>query len=197
MNNLSEPILFADNTSVIISSKNFDDFFTMSNTVLSHMSKWFTFNKVVLNLDNTNIIKFITNKSPQYDLNIAYNGNYIEESINTKFLGLQIDNQFPPPNIVIFTLQKRTVRIIAGVKSRNSCSNLFMRLEILPLPCEYIFTLMNFVANNQEIFRTKSAIHSVNTRNRDYLPRPTANISCFQKVHTILASKSSTVYHEI
>jgi hypothetical protein len=31
---------------------------------------------------------------------------------------------------------------VTGVKSRNSCRNLFMRLEILPLPCEEIFTLM-------------------------------------------------------
>jgi hypothetical protein len=31
---------------------------------------------------------------------------------------------------VIFTLQNRTVRIIAGVKSKNSCKNLFMRIEI-------------------------------------------------------------------
>jgi hypothetical protein len=55
---------------------------------------------------------------------------------------------------MIFTLQKRTVRIIAGVKSRNSYRNLFMRLEILPLPCEDIFTLMNFVVNNKEHFQT-------------------------------------------
>jgi hypothetical protein len=54
---------------------------------------------------------------------------------------------------MIFTLKKRTVRIIAGVKSRNSCKNLFMRLEILPLPCEYIFTLKNSVVNNQELFQ--------------------------------------------
>jgi hypothetical protein len=80
---------------------------------------------------------------------------------------------------MIFTLQKRIVRIIAGVKSRNSCRNLFMRLEILPHPCEYIFTLMNFVVNNQEHFQTNSAVHCVNTRNRNHLHRPTANLSCF------------------
>jgi hypothetical protein len=73
-----------------------------------------------------------------------------------------------PISKIIFTLQKRTVRIIAGVKSRTSCRNLFMSLEILPHPCEYIFTLMNFVVNNQEHFQTNSAIHSVNTRNRDH-----------------------------
>jgi IS1 family transposase len=82
---------------------------------------------------------------------------------------------------MIFTFQKRTVRIIAGVKSRNSCRNLFMRLKILPLPCEYIFTLMNLVVNHQEHFQTNSAIHSVNTRNRGHLHRPSANLSCFKK----------------
>jgi hypothetical protein len=82
---------------------------------------------------------------------------------------------------MIFTLQKRIVRIIAGVKSRNSCRNLFMRLEVLSLLCEYIFTLMNFVANNQERFQTNSAIHSVNTRKRDHLHRPIVNLSYFQK----------------
>jgi hypothetical protein len=86
-----------------------------------------------------------------------------------------------PNSKMIFTLQKRTVRIIAAVKSRNSCRNLFMRLEILPLPCEYIFTLMNFVVNNKEHFQINSAIHSVNTRNKDRLHRPAANFSCFQK----------------
>jgi hypothetical protein len=40
---------------------------------------------------------------------------------------------------------------------------------------------MNFVVNNQEHFQTNSAVHSVNTRNRDHLHRPTAKLSCFQK----------------
>jgi hypothetical protein len=86
-----------------------------------------------------------------------------------------------PNSKMIFTLQKRTVRIIVGVKSRNSWRNLFMRLEILLLPCKYIFTLMNSVVNNQDIFWTNSAIHTVNTRKRDQLHRLTANLSHFQK----------------
>jgi len=40
---------------------------------------------------------------------------------------------------------------------------------------------MNIVVNNQELFQTNSAIHSVNTRSRDHLHRPTANFSFFQK----------------
>jgi hypothetical protein len=73
----------------------------MSNTVLYHISKLFTSNKLVLNLDKTNIIKFTTNKSPQYDLNIGYNEKYMEEPINTKLLGLQIDNHLNWKNHMI------------------------------------------------------------------------------------------------
>jgi hypothetical protein len=41
INYLSEPIFFADDTSVIISSKNFEKFSSMTGLVFSHMIKWF------------------------------------------------------------------------------------------------------------------------------------------------------------
>jgi hypothetical protein len=94
INTLSEPILFADDTSVIISSKNYDDSSATSNTVPPHVSKWFTSNKLVLYLDETNIITFIINKPPQYNLNIGLDETYTEESVNAKFLGLLTDNHF-------------------------------------------------------------------------------------------------------
>jgi hypothetical protein len=56
------------------------------------MSKWFAANRLALNLDKTNIIKFIANNSPQHTLNIVYSGKCIEESVNTKFIGFQIHN---------------------------------------------------------------------------------------------------------
>jgi hypothetical protein len=81
----------------------------------------------------------------------------------------------------IFTLQKKIIRIMAGAKPRNLCRSLFKKLGILPLPCGYIFSLMNSIVNNLELFQTNSAIHSVNTRNKNHLHRPVANFSCFQK----------------
>jgi hypothetical protein len=81
----------------------------------------------------------------------------------------------------IFTLQKKIVRLMAGAKPRNSCRSLFKRLEILTLPCEYIFSLLLFIVNNQEHSQTNSAVHSVSTRNKNQLHRPITNLSCFQK----------------
>jgi hypothetical protein len=54
-----------------------------------------------------------------------------------------------------------------------------MRLEILPHPCKYMFTLMNFAVIAKNFFR--QILQFCNTRNRDHLHRPTANLSCFQK----------------
>jgi len=52
MYSVSEPITFADDTSVIISSRNFKDFCSVANLVLLHMIKWFAVNNLVLNLEN-------------------------------------------------------------------------------------------------------------------------------------------------
>jgi hypothetical protein len=57
INTLSEPIIFTDDTSIIISSKNFADISTISNTVFSLMSKLFTADKLAPSLDTTDITK--------------------------------------------------------------------------------------------------------------------------------------------
>jgi len=94
INSVSESILFADNTSVIISSRNFDYFCAVSNLVLSHMIKWFVANNFVINFDKTNIMKFITKNSSHYTLHIDYKEKH------TKFLGLQTDNHINCKNTI-------------------------------------------------------------------------------------------------
>jgi hypothetical protein len=50
INSLAEPILFADDTSVIISNKNLIDLSTSANPVLARMIECFSANTLVLNL---------------------------------------------------------------------------------------------------------------------------------------------------
>jgi len=90
---LTQPIICT-----IIYSDSADDFCTIPITVLSHTSQWFTAIKLVLNPDKINIIKCIKNNSPQYPLNISYNGKYREESGNKIFLGLQTDSHLKRHN---------------------------------------------------------------------------------------------------
>jgi hypothetical protein len=96
------------------------------------MSKWFAVNRLALNLDKTNIIKCITNNSPQYALNVAYNGTCIEESVNTKFLGLQIDNHLNWTNHIDKLIAKLSAAYYAA-RSMCHISNTDRLKFILPI----------------------------------------------------------------
>jgi hypothetical protein len=76
----------------------------------------------------------------------------------------------------IFKIQKRAIRIIMGHKSRNSCRNLFKKLEILPIKSQYIFSLILFVVNNRDLFTINSENQSIQTRQM-----PMANLTIYQQ----------------
>jgi hypothetical protein len=80
----------------------------------------------------------------------------------------------------IFTLQNKIIRIMVGAHPRTPCRCLFKKPETSPVPCQYIFSLMNFFVNNHENFQTNSSVDSINTRNKHHHHRPVANLSCFQ-----------------
>jgi len=48
-------------------------------------------------------------------------------------------------------------RAIMGVGARCSCKELFKKIDILSIPCEYIFSLLMFVTKNFDDFLTNTA----------------------------------------
>ena len=89
------------------------------------MIKWFAHNNLVLNLDKMNITKFITKNSSHSTLHIGFKEKYIEETVNTKFLGLQIDNHINWMNhieemICEFSGTCYAIRLMAHITSINT-----------------------------------------------------------------------------
>jgi hypothetical protein len=68
-----------------------------------------------------------------------------------------------------------------GAHPRTACGRLFKKSDILTVPGQYIYSLMSFFIGNQEKFQTNSSVNNINTRSIHHLPRPVANLSCFQK----------------
>jgi hypothetical protein len=63
-----------------------------------------------------------------------------------------------------------------------TCRNLFKKeLYILPVRCQYTFSLKNFFVNNQENCQINPSVHSINKRNKHHLHRTVANLSRVQK----------------
>jgi hypothetical protein len=77
-------------SSDVISSRKFEDFCSVLNSVFSHMIKCFAASKLVPIFDKKNITKFITQNSSHSTLRIGYKEKYMEKAVNTKFLFYQL-----------------------------------------------------------------------------------------------------------
>jgi hypothetical protein len=81
----------------------------------------------------------------------------------------------------IFRLQKCIIRIIFGCKSRDSCRQLFKKIQILPLPSQYILNLLLFVVQNRNQFKANLKVHCINTRQHFDLHQPLSSLVKYQK----------------
>lgn len=86
------PILFADDTSLIITGKNTSSFQEDINVIFGQISQWFQDIWLSLNISKTNFMQFSNEASNYNDLNITYENTFITTVKETKFLGLNINN---------------------------------------------------------------------------------------------------------
>lgn len=64
----------------------------------------------------------------------------------------------------LFGLQRRAMRILAGVGCQDDCKSYFCTFNILTFPCLFIFRCLTFVSNNINNFRALNSFHNYNTR---------------------------------
>ena len=69
-------------------------------------------------------------------------------------------------NRKIFILQKRVIRVMAGVNSRTSCRQLFKELNILTLSSLYILEMTCFLKRYCQSLELNATVHKHNTRRK-------------------------------
>jgi hypothetical protein len=88
------PILFADDTSILVKGSSSRDFQKkMSNTFIC-ANNWFTSNLLSIKVNKTHYIHFKTKNKLPVEINIAYNNQLIKTVSNIKTLGLYISDIF-------------------------------------------------------------------------------------------------------
>ena len=90
----SEAFLFADDTTILCSNKDFDILYHEIEIDLANLIDWFNANKLSLNIEKTNYILFKaknSNFSAKRELSIV--NKVINNVTQTKFLGLYIDDK--------------------------------------------------------------------------------------------------------
>jgi hypothetical protein len=81
----------------------------------------------------------------------------------------------------VFINQEKIIRIMAGVKRRVQCTEVFKKFNTLPHTIEFLLSLLSFIMDNLEKFQTNSDIHDINTRDMYDLQQPSANLTSHQK----------------
>jgi len=92
VNDKTVPILFANNTSIIVKSPNSKDFQTNMVTAFNSVNKWFKVNLLSTNVDKTHYMQFKTKNKPTLGTKIVFNYKLITTLPKTKFLGIYIHN---------------------------------------------------------------------------------------------------------
>jgi hypothetical protein len=231
---LANPVLFADDMSMIISKSDPKKFTNNISRNIIKMNEWFRSNSLSLNTDKTHFLHFHTKTNQKYDFQTSYENRQITKAQSIKFLGIiidsnlswkqRIDDIIPKLNkecfairsvkpfmslevmrliylsyfhsilsygIIfwcnsvhskyIFKIQKRTIRIIANAGIRDSCQDLFIKLQILPFYSQYIYSLLMFVVKSRNLFKLNSDIHGFSTRYNNDFHLSSAKLKLFQK----------------
>ena len=235
------PILFADDSNLFISGNDADLIMKTLNTELKEIALWLKANKISLNIMKTHFMIFSSKNKPHPNLNINIDGEIINETSKTKFLGVIIDKKllwkdhilyisgklargacvilkakkylmkeilislyysFVYPYLIycshvwglacktymitLFLLQKRIIRIIAGVNRRSHTDPIFKKL--ISLKCNDIHTyligrLMHRIYNGdivllQSYLKKNKEIHRYGTRQINHYYTPSVRTEC-------------------
>jgi hypothetical protein len=85
VNDISSPILFADDTNLICTQKKFHKFNDELELVFKKINRWLQANLLTLNLNKTNLIQFTNKNIETTQAHIKYRSNYIQNTNKTTF----------------------------------------------------------------------------------------------------------------
>ena len=88
----SKQILFADDTSIIITNPSPSKFKEDINNMIDNVNDWFRGNSPSLNFDKTYFLQCRPKNSYESNIKISCDNKLIKETKNTNFLGLDIDS---------------------------------------------------------------------------------------------------------
>ena len=92
INNNNKIVLFADDTSLIISNRDPIKFRDDANKILQHIQEWFNANLIYLNWKKTYFMHITTKNNPFNTFDIIYKDKKLTTVDSMKFLGLTLDD---------------------------------------------------------------------------------------------------------
>ena len=92
INNKSIPKLFADDTSILITSPNKNDFQIKITAAFNFINEWLNTNLLSINFNKTHYVLFTTKNKSKTRIKITYDNKQSTTISNIKFLGIYIND---------------------------------------------------------------------------------------------------------
>jgi hypothetical protein len=126
MSDKTIPILFADDTSILVTSPSLNYFQIDINTAFNCINEWFKVNLLSINFNKTRFIQFTTKNKPVTNIKIAYDNKQITTISNIKFLGIYINDTITWKCHVEHIIPKRSAvcYIMRSIKPYTSLNTL-------------------------------------------------------------------------
>ena len=132
------PVLFADDTNLLLNDSKIEHLIAKSNNQLQAISQWFASNKLSLNIDKTKCMLFPPSKNhtPDQPCIITINNNQIEVVNQIRFLGVLIDNllTWTPHIDNIIKKLSQIIGILTRIKNQVPKNTLKLIYNALVLP---------------------------------------------------------------
>jgi hypothetical protein len=135
---LGDPILFADDTNIIYSNKDLSELINNTNKELLNVSKWFTANKLSVNVKKTKFMLFRPNArcNSGYIQNILINNQALERVTSIKFLGVILEESLNWQAHINFKANKisKAIGVMSRLKHQLPEHTLYILYNSLILP---------------------------------------------------------------
>lgn len=117
-------VIYADDTSIYVSSPNIDELFLKANTSLSLFKSWFDANKLSLNVSKTQYMIFHRKQKvvPIINQSLSLNGIELKRVFSVKFLGIILDPNLDWNNHIQNVTRKVTKYVPILYRIRNLCT---------------------------------------------------------------------------
>jgi hypothetical protein len=172
VNDNTEPVLFADDISIIASNPNLVEFKNSLISPFQQLNAWFNINLLSLNYNKTQFIPFVTTNNQTTHLDISYNNRYIPDDTNTQFLGITIDSSLSWKQHIDNLMVKLSRACYAIRSLRPFISHESLRMNYF----SYFHTVMSYgkifwgnTLYSNNIFKLQKRVIRIitNSRNRD------------------------------
>ena len=136
-------ILFADDTNLFHSDSNYQRLIVTLNAELQKLCVWFKSNKLYLNVKKTNYILFgRKHTNDELNMHLYIDGNELERTESTKFLGVYIDSKLTWSMHV----NHISVKMSQGLGILYKIRNIFPRNILLTLYYSLIYPYLSYCA---------------------------------------------------